>query len=164
MITAMVALMAFPDLPAAAPHASLVRRLVAKIETVSRYKRNPRTAEYMRALARTAYPQAEIIEVNGPVPAARIAAARTIVLLWADATGYGWAPLERAVFGAKERGATVYALTGRGRHIELTAGALLAFRARRGIERLWLGEAVLGAGLLLIAPFLVVWDLARGRR
>jgi hypothetical protein len=141
-----------------------VRRLMAKIDKVTRYKRNPRTAEYMRALATNALPQAEIIEVNGPVPVARIAAARTIVLVWADATGYGWTPLERAVFAAKDRGATVYALTGRGRHIQLTPRALLAFRARRVVERLWLGEAVMVAALLLIAPFLVVWDFGRGRR
>jgi hypothetical protein len=164
MITAMVALIAFPDLPAVATHTSVARALMAKIEKVTRYKRNPRTAEYMRALATTALPQAEIIEVDGPVPVARIAAARTIVLLWADATGYGWTPLERAVFAAKERGTAVYALTGRGRHIELTPRTLFSFRARRVVERLWLGEAVMGAALLLIAPFLVLWDLGRGRR
>jgi hypothetical protein len=164
MITAMIAVLASPDPPLGVRPGSALHRVFAKIDTITRYKRNPRTAEYMRELARTAFPEAEIVEVDGAVPQARIAGAGAIVLLWPDATGYGWAPIERAVFGAKARGASVYALTGRRRNIELTPGTLLAFRVRRVVERLWLGEAVMAGALLLTAPFLVVWDLARGRR
>ena len=86
------------------------------------------------------------------------------MLLWADATGYGWTPIERAVFSAKPRGATVSALTGRRRAVELTVGTLLKYRGRRLVERLWLAEIVMGLALLLAAPFLVAWDFARGRR
>jgi hypothetical protein len=46
----------------------------------------------------------------------------------------------------------------------LTRRTLLAFRLRRAAERLWVGEIAAAAALLLAAPFLVVWDLAKGRR
>ncbi len=118
----------------------------------------------MRTLAETAWPEAEIIEIDDAVPIERIGRASAIVLLWPDATGYGWASIERAVFSAKRPDARVFALTGRTRTIELLPTTLLAFRVRRLVERLWVGEAVLGAALLLAAPFLVVWDFARGRR
>ncbi len=118
----------------------------------------------MRALAATAWPEAEIIEIDGAVPVERLGRASAIVLLWPDATGYGWTPIERAVFGAKRPDARVFALTGRRRTIELLPRTLLAFRVRRLVERLWVGEALLAAALLLSAPFLVVWDFARGHR
>jgi hypothetical protein len=159
-----IAILAFPDRPAAVPPASASDRLLAKIEKVARYKRNPRTAAYMRTLAETELPGVEVMEVAGTVPVERIAGADAIVLLWADATGYGWAPLERAVFGAKRPGASVSALNGRRRRFELSSGTLLACRVRRVVERLWLGEAVLAVALLLAAPFLLTWDFLRGHR
>ena len=159
-----IAILAFPDRPDPAPPASAPGRLLAKLDKVARYKRNPRTAAYMRALAESELPGAEVIEVDGTLPLARLAGADAIVLLWPDAIGYGWTPLERAVFGAKRPNARVSALNGRRRRIELTRGALLAWRIRRAIERLWLGEVVMGSALLLTAPFLVTWDFLRGHR
>ena len=158
-----IAILAFPDRPHPAP-ASAPGRLLAKLDKVARYKRNPRTAAYMRALAETELPGVEVVEVDRTVPAARLATADDIVLLWPDATGFGWTPLERAVFAGKRPGARVSALNGRRRRIELSRGGLLRFRVRRAIERLWLGEAVMGGALLLSAPFLVTWDFLRGHR
>ena len=159
-----IAILAFPDRPHAAPPASAPGRLLATLDKVARYKRNPRTAAYMRALAETELPGAEVIEVDRTLPLARLAEADAIVLLWPDASGYGWTPLERGVFRTKRPGATVSALNGRRRRIELRPGTLLAYRVRRAIERLWLGEAVMAVALLLTAPFLVTWDLVRGHR
>jgi hypothetical protein len=169
MTTTTVAILACPDRPSAVPPTSVVGRTLAKVDKVARYRRNPRTTEYMRELARTVLPGAEIIEVEGAVPVAPVASAAiadagAIVLLWPDATGFGWAPTERAVFRVKPRAASVFALTGRRRYIELSPGTLFAFRVRRVVERLWLGEAVMAGALLLTAPFLVAWDALRGRR
>lgn len=164
MSTSTVALLAFPDRPPSVVATSRLSGALAKFHKVARYRRNPRSADYMRALAQSAFPGAEIIEVDGGVPAARLAGADAIVLLWADATGYGWTPIERAVFGARPPGASVSALTGRRRNVELTGGTLLRYRVRRLVERLWLGEIAMGLALLLAAPILVAWDVARGRR
>jgi hypothetical protein len=157
-----LAIMAFPDdrvIPDGP--ATGVR---GKLHAVARYRRNPRSAMYMRALAADRLPQAEIVEVETDVPLARVAAAQHVVLLWADAIGYGWAPIERQVFRAKRPGVRVSALNGRQRRIPLTPSTLVGFRLRRLAERLWIGELALAAAMLLSAPALVALDLARGRR
>ena len=155
-----LALLAFPDrAPSTAPTGVL-----ARLRAAARYRRNPRSADYMRQLLASEYPDAELAEITAAVPVERIAAARRIVLLWADAIGFGWAPIERSVFKTRARGASVIALTGRRRRIELTPGALVAFRARRLAEHLWLGEIAIVAAMLCSAPLLVAWDAARGRR
>lgn len=118
----------------------------------------------MRAIAAASFPEADVIQLDDATLARRIAAARHVVLLWPDAIGYGWAPIERAVFRGKPPGAPVTVVTGRRRRLDLTTRTLLAFRLRRLAERFWLGEAAFAAVLLLSSPFLVVWDLARGRR
>lgn len=151
-----VAVLAFPD------HAAR-SGLLAKIDKVARYRRNPRTQEYMRRLAGTMVPHATVIEASAGLAGA-LSNARHIVLLWPDAIGFGWMPLEREIFRTKPAGATVSALTGRRRRFQLTAPTLLGVRLRRLVERLWIGEALMAAGLLIAAPFLVVWDFARGRR
>lgn len=159
-----IAILAFPDRPPVPSPGSALGRLLVKLDKVARHRRNPRSPEYMRRLAASGLPDAEIVDVDGAIPRGRIAAARHIVLLWPDAIGYGWAPIERAVLRSKDPGATISALSGRRRTIGLNPGTLLAFRLRRAVERLWLGEAVFAAALLIQAPFLVLWDFARGRR
>ena len=109
-------------------------------------------------------PHVTVIEAHGAMAGAAVAQARHIVLLWPDAIGYGWTPLERDVFSRKRRDAEVYALTGRRRAFKLTPATLFGLRLRRIAERLWLGEAVMAVGLLVSAPFLVMWDFARGHR
>jgi hypothetical protein len=151
-----VAVLAFPDQPSQVG-------LMAKFDKVARYRRNPRTPEYMQHLAASVLPHATIVEANAGLSGA-LKNARHIVLLWPDAIGFGWAPLEREIFRAKPAGATVSALNGRRRRFQLTASTLLGVRLRRLVERLWLGEAVMAAALLITAPFLVVWDFARGHR
>jgi hypothetical protein len=159
-----VAIMAFPD-GANPPRAgSQGEGILTKLRRIGRYKRNPRSADYMRHVAASMLPTATLIEVGQAVPADALSHARHIVLLWPDAIGYGWAPLEREVVRRKRPDAAVYALTGRRRAFRLTAGTLFGLRLRRLAERLWLGEAVMAIGLLVSAPFLVMWDFAQGHR
>jgi hypothetical protein len=168
-----VAILAFPDRRALPPARSALGRALNKLARGSRYKRNARTPEYMRQLAADVLgDDCELVDAEGRLlnrrPGAaiaeRIAAASEVVLLWPDATGYGWRPIERRVFALRRRGARVFALSGRRRYFELTAGVLASFRARRVLERFWVGEVLLGTALLLAAPALVAWDFARGRR
>jgi hypothetical protein len=145
-----------------APHAP---GLLGKLSRISEYRRNPRSPEYMRAVVAEVFPIAQVVELAGDIPPREaLARASSIVLLWPDAIGYGWSRVERAVFRSKRRGARVLAVTGRRRTLELTPSTLLSLRARRMAERLWLGEAALAVALLASAPFLVVWDFARGHR
>ena len=157
-----VAVLAFPDRPAAFPPTQ-AGQLLAKIDKIARYRRNPRSPEYMRRLAATELPHATVIDAASGLSDA-LRNARHIVLMWPDAIGFGWTPLEREVFRAKPAGATVSALTGRRRTFELTPLTLLGLRIRRVVERFWLGEALMAVGLLAISPFLVMWDYARGHR
>ena len=143
---------------------------LVKLRLIERYKRNSRLPDYMRELARVAIKQdCELIELpEGCDPArvltaARLEAAREIVLLWPDAIGYGWWPIERRVFASKRPVTPVSVLSGRRRRFAVTWSSLMPFRVRRVVERLWLGEIALGAGLLLAGAFLVTWDTIRGR-
>ena len=159
-----VAILAFPDAPASDRPLSAQDGVLEKLDRVARYKRNPRSREYMRQLAASVLPTATVVEVDGALPRAAISQARHVVLLWPDAIGYGWSRLEREVFNFKRRDAQVYALSGRRRTFRLTTGTLFGLRLRRLAERLWLGEALMALSLLVSAPFLVMWDFARGHR
>lgn len=155
--------------PDAAP---LISGLVGKLQRVARYRRNSRALEYMRILASSELgPGTEFVVLQSVARAAhdltagRIQSADQIVLLWPDAIGYGWWPVERAVFAAKSGPAEVTVITGRQRQFRAsTQRALTPFRWRRVMERLWLGEIVFAATLLMSAPFLAAWDAVRGRR
>jgi hypothetical protein len=155
------------------PGRTPLRRGLNKLARAGRFKRNARTPDYMRQLAADVLGRdCEILDGEGGLlderpavgVAERVAAAGEIVLLWPDATGYGWRLLERRIFALRRRGARVFVLSGRRRHFELTPAVLASFRTRRALERLWLPEVLLGAALLLGAPALVAWDFARGRR
>jgi O-antigen/teichoic acid export membrane protein len=168
-----VALLAFPDRRPLPPGRTPFARAFHKLELGGRYRRNARSEAYMRDLAAEVLGRhVELLDAEAGLlhepragaSAERLTAASTIVLLWPDATGYGWRPIERRVLALRRRGARVFVLSGRRRHFELTPMTLTSFRARRLLERLWLGEMVLAAVLLLAAPVLVAWDFARGRR
>ena len=158
-----VVIMAFPD-GAVSTEPTPGEGVLAKLHRIARYKRNPRSPEYMRHLVASMLPHARVNEADRAIPPAALAQAPQIVLLWPDATGHGWASLERQVFRLKRREASVYALNGRRRTFRLTAATLFRLRALRLIERLWLGEAAMAVALFISAPFLVAWDLARGHR
>jgi hypothetical protein len=162
---AVLALLFFPDLDSG-PTAGVL----AKLRRVERCKRNSRPPDYMRALVRAMISlRCELIEVPVSldpglvVTAERLEAVQEIVLLWPDAIGSGWRQIERTVFAYKRPATRVSVLNGRRRWFAVTRSSLLTFRIRRAIERFWLGEIALAAGLLLTAPILVAWDTIRGR-
>lgn len=119
------------------------------------FKANPRDASYMRALFAERYPDGTIGD------AATAAAADRVVLLYPDATGLGWAPVERALLGG---GAEVRVLNGRRRDFALDPATRRRLRLRRVAETALLGEALMTAAVVVATPFLLTWDLLRGRR
>ena len=159
-----VAILAFPDEATPSRSTASGEGVLQKLERIARYRRNPRSPAYMQQVVASMLPHARLIHVNSDGTSRDIGDARHIVLLWPDAIGYGWWGIERAIFRQKAPGASVYALTGRRRVFRLTLGTLFGLRLRRLVERLWIGEALMAVGLLVSAPFLVLWDFARGHQ
>ena len=119
------------------------------------FKANPRDAAYMRALFAERYPEGTIGD------AAAAAGAERVVLLYGDAIGLGWAPVER---GLLRGGAEVRVLNGRRRDFALDRATRLRLRLRRAAERSLAGEAVFTIAFVAATPFLLAFDLLRGRR
>lgn len=118
------------------------------------WKSNPRDAEYMRALFAERYPDG-LLHVGDldPPPAG------TTVLLYPDAIGLGFTPLERRLRGRK-----LHVLNGRRRDFALDARTLRRLRVRRLIERMMLGEAVMVPLVVALALPLAIFDALRGRK
>jgi len=129
------------------------------------FKANPRDADYMRELFVERYAEGTLVDVNREARwGEAVARADTVVLLYPDATGLGFRPLERQVLRAKKNWAAVRALNGRRRDFLLTPSSLAALRLRRTLERTMLAELLFLPVFLCVTPLLLVADLLRGRR
>jgi hypothetical protein len=138
-------------------------QLFDRLSKASRYKRNPRDIQYMRALV-TEFLGQDIHWVKAKYLRPNIVKeADKIILLWPDGNGYGWFWVEFRVF-AWRRGSTVMVLNGRRRYFQLTLKLWLAYCLRRFLERFWIGEIVFSIIFLVVSPFLVAWDLLRGHK
>lgn len=132
---------------------------------VVRYKANPRTVEYMRALFLEKHPDGEFLDVYKRSDWLEfVTGADRVVLLYPDSTGLLFGGVERRVFRRVKTGAAVFALNGRKREFELDAAALGALRLRRFLERTMLFEALLSVAFIAATPALVVYDFVRGHR
>lgn len=87
-----------------------------------------------------------------------------IVLLYPDAIGLGFGPLERRLRASLPMGATVHVLNGRRRSFALDGATCRALMLRRAIKRLLLGEMVFSLVFVAMTPILLVADWMRGRR
>ena len=154
--------LAIYDCPLAAGTAD-TSRLRRAIQRTVDFKRNPRSAAYMSALASHVGRDTWTVVQAGAVTDAEIAQASQLVLLWPDANGFGWSQLSRRVFRQKRSDARVSVLNGRGRFFELTPSARRRFAVRRLIQRTWVGEAAFMIIGLAISIPLAAWDAVRGR-
>lgn len=147
------------------PGRGLLARLVAKYSRAVMFKANPRDAAYMRALFAERYADGRFVAVEDDDGwRGQLAGAKTVVLLYGDAIGIGFGPLEAAVRPALAPGTGLRALNGRRRDFALTPSVLRGLRLRRVIERAMLGEWLAVAAFLIATPPLLIFDLARGRR
>jgi hypothetical protein len=87
-----------------------------------------------------------------------------IVLLWPDGNGLGWGRLEREVFRRKQPSTRLTVLNGRRRSFVLNRGQWRTTRVRRFIEKSLVTEAAFTVVFAVTSPFLLAWDMARGRR
>lgn len=128
-------------------------------------KANPRSEDYMMKLFAQRYPQGLFINADEqPDWAGRISSADLIVLLYPDAIGIKFSPIESLVKSKKNYRATVRALNGRRRDFILSRRAIRQLRLRRFLERSMLGEALAIVAFMAVTPFFVISDLVRGRR
>ncbi|HEV2705668.1 MAG TPA: hypothetical protein VGV59_07060 [Pyrinomonadaceae bacterium] len=129
-------------------------------------KSNPRDEEYMKALFSERYPAGEFVNIDRDADwQAHLAAAETVVLLYPDAIGLHFAPVESAVLkGRKSEAVEVRVLNGRRRDFVWSSRVRRELRWRRLAERAMLGEALMIVGFVVITPFFVAADFVRGRR
>jgi hypothetical protein len=140
-------------------------RVLGRFSRACQARRNPRDPDYLRGLAaRYLEPSCRLVEAPEALDSQWLRSADEIVLLWPDGNGYGWWPIERAVLRHKAPRARVSVLNGRSRRFELTPRLLAGYRLRRFLERFWVGEFAFTVAFLALSPFLVGWDLIKGRR
>lgn len=128
------------------------------------WKANPRSEGYMRARFAESIPDGRLVVWGEPTAADAVRAAERVVLLYPDAIGLGWRPVERAVLGTVPRGATVEVLNGRRRRFALDPPTLRALRLRRVLEATMLLEVAAAPVIVALAPVLWAIDAMRGRR
>jgi hypothetical protein len=141
------------------------RRAYELLCKASHYKRNPRNSEYMRDVAGQKFGNNYEVIDAGDYSYERVKHASEIVLLWPDASGYGWFGIERKIMAySKQLNIEITVLNGRRRYFSFNKVTWANYLARRFIERLWLGEIVFSIMFLFVSPFITVWDFIRGRR
>jgi hypothetical protein len=129
------------------------------------FKANPRDERYMKDLFTGYFREGVFINIDrDPFWHDNLGEADTVVLLYPDAIGQGFYPLETKVQRRKKRRAAIRALNGRRREFLLNRATLYSLRVRRIMERWMLGEVAALILFAFITPVLVVIDLLKGRR
>ena len=127
------------------------------------YKANPRSSDYMKALFAERYPGATFIDTGaGAISAATMVGASKVVLLYPDSIGLGYAAIERGV-AHNAPNAAVEVLNGRQRQFAFDRRVRWALRSRRFLEWTMLIECFAGVALVLVTPFLFLFDFMRGK-
>jgi hypothetical protein len=130
-----------------------------------RNKANPRSEAYMQALFAERWPEGEFVNAKAdPAWAQRLPAADTVVLLFPDAIGIGFAALEAEVRKRRKVWATVRALNGRRRDFVLSRSVRRQLAFRRLLERSMATEVLATFCFFIATPFLLGYDLVRGHR
>ena len=158
---------AFPRLEPLSKRFRALGHVIAQLDGHLRHERNPRALAYMEAAAKEAFPRLGRVFDAGrgaDMPAIDWENVGTLVLLWPDANGLGWGPLEAAVKRAVDHRVNVVVLNGRRRRFAFGSHAYRMLRRRRLLQKSFACNAVFTLALFLLAPALSVWDTLRGRR
>lgn len=128
------------------------------------YKANPRSADYMKVILAERYPQAAFLDIGSdPLAPGPLKDASKVILLYPDAIGLGFTPVERDI--ARHAPQTpVEILNGRRRQFAFDDESRRALRFRRLLEWTMLVECVTGIVILLATPFLLLADVVRGKK
>ena len=162
---------AFPRLEvwASRRKTSFCARQFLKLAHILENRRNPRNLAYMKHLTQRVFPDFDqdrwvVIEDGCNLPRMDWRVVEDIVLLWPDGNGTGWTAIERELFRQKLPSAQVNILNGRGRLFVLNRTEWFGFRWKRLLEKSLVFELVFALVFIFITPWLVIWDLMRGKR
>lgn len=148
-----------------APYEGRYEGLVAKYRRLIWYTADPRPEPYMRELFSRHHADGVFVNVNAdPAWQQAAAGADTVVLLYPDAIGLGYGPLEREIAGLKKDWAAVRVLSGKRQQFLLTRAALLGLRMRRLFSRLLVGEMLFTVVFLVVTPLFLLVDWIGGRK
>jgi hypothetical protein len=120
-----------------------------------------RPLEYMKALAEEQGATDLRVLKSPDGDFGPIASGSDVVLLWPDPIGTGCQHLERRLM---RTGAKITVVTGRKRTFPLTGARWRKVRFRRFMEKYLVAEFAFLGVFCVVTPFLVIWDLARGKR
>jgi len=158
----------YPVLQAWAENGSgRLRSSVRKLAGWLRNQRNPRSGDYMERLARERFPQLDKVVCVGPdrrLPEISWAEVQQVILLWPDANGIGWKPIESQCLRSLRAGGRIWILNGRRRQVELGSEVYRSLKRRRTLEVSLLLNIVTSAVVIPLAGVLWLFDLVRGRR
>ena len=158
----------YPRLERWAGRLPFLAPVVAAVTRDSIARRNPRDAAYMDRLLADTFPDfaPDRVVRLGDDEARTVdwSAPDEIVLVWADANGTGWGPIERVVLARKRASSRVLVVNGRRRRFVLDAAERRAFRRRRFLEKTLAGEFAFAVVFAVLTPCLWLSDVIRGRR
>ena len=140
--------------------------LVRKMDRHVLYRRNPRGRDYMFSVASEKFPEFGPAALVSPdeIDGVDWSSIAQIVFVWTDANGLGWSPVEKHIFRAANQGTRLVVLNGRRRIFDLTRREWRTLRRRRLLEKTFAMDLAATAAFLVVTPFLLVLDLARGKR
>ena len=129
-----------------------------------RFKANPRSEADMRSSFAAQWPQGRFLVADRQSLPGLLREADTVVKLYPDATGMrlGW--FDRAVSRHAMPDASTMVLNGRGRRYAWDGKVRRRLGVRRFLEATMMVECAALVAFLLLTPFLLIWDLVRGRR
>lgn len=155
----------YPLFSAVAQRFGGFKAIVRKLESHLSYRRNARSWLYMENLARENDSAFEREKVHSGEDLSTIdwKALDRVILLWPDASGMGWSPVEREVFRRMGPQTTLMVLNGRRRSFALTKTQWTTWRFRRFVDKWFIGDTAALALLLIATPFLALADMFRGK-
>lgn len=106
----------------------LAHRMAARLRKSIFSRANPRSAEYMHALCKELWADAEIVTAGSALAQASIPSADVVVILYPDAIGQGFASVESDVARLKRDRAEIRVLNGRRRDFPLSPVKLTGLR------------------------------------
>ncbi|OGV51485.1 MAG: hypothetical protein A2X49_17030 [Lentisphaerae bacterium GWF2_52_8] len=125
------------------------------------YKAMPRTEEYMETLFKNHFPEGKLLYCKNQKETIRsMEKGDKAILLYPDSIGHGFRKIEAAL---TTRGIETSVLNGRGRLFALDRKTWNSLRLRRAVESLFLIELAATLIFLAATPFLLAWDILRGR-
>lgn len=140
-----------------------LRYFFSRLGLYLRQRRNPRSAEYMKALCDHTFGKDYTMLPAEDIASKSLTEAEDVVLLWPDGNGYGWGRTEKKVLRALPKEARLHVLNGRRRYFRFGPTQRVGYMLRRAAERFWVGEMAMTLVFIFATPFLIAWDKAKGR-